>query len=61
MSNSEMRQYVLFHCRTSSTEEHLALPKSTDDKDFDESVLKSYQGRVQIPSPKTKNDADRYL
>ena len=56
-----MRHYVLFHCRTSSTEEHLALPKSTDDKDFDESVLKSYQGRVQIPSPKTKNDADRYL
>lgn len=58
---SEKRRYVLFHCRTGSTEEYLALPKSTDDKDFDESVLKSCQGRVKIPSTKTRDDANRYL
>lgn len=52
---------MYFHCRTGSTEEYLALPKSTDDKDFDESVLKSCQGRVKIPSTKTRDDANRYL
>nr|XP_022327472.1 uncharacterized protein LOC111126856 isoform X2 [Crassostrea virginica] len=46
--------------KTGSTEEYLALPKSTDDKDFDESVLKSCQGRVNIPSTKTRDDANRF-